>query len=83
MVKVGQLIALIRERGSVNLGEACAHINVGPWQMKRYAEVITDLCADVRWDGRFFQTIMANSDLNQRKVTEYVPGMRGTKKAQI
>lgn len=75
MGKVNQLIAIIRERGSLNLGEACAVLNVDPDSVKRrYAIVVVDLCADIRFDGKRFETIVESSRLdgNQKKVDEYV-----------
>jgi hypothetical protein len=75
MGKVNLLVDAIRKRHSVSLGEACATLNVDPDSIRRrYAPVIVDLCADIRWDGKRFETILeaAPLDGSQKKVDEYV-----------
>ena len=75
MMKVNQLVAVIRERQKLSLGEACACLNVDPDSIKRrYAPVILDLCADIRWDGHYFETILEANPLDnsQKRVDEYV-----------
>lgn len=75
MGKVSQLLTVIRERQTVNLGEACAVLNVDPDSIKRrYVPVILDLCPDVRFDGKRFETIVERSpvDQNQKKVEDYL-----------
>ena len=76
MGKISQLTATIRERQHVSLGEACAILNVDPDSIKRrYAPVIVDLCADIRWDGKMFETILESKNLTdqaQRPFTDYL-----------
>ena len=79
MGKVNQLLAVIRERHELSLGEACACLNVDPDSIKRrYAPVIVDLCADIRWDGHRFETILQSDpmDGSQKKVDEYMRSAR-------
>jgi hypothetical protein len=74
MGKVSQLVASIRERGHVTLGEACAILNVDPDSVKRrYVPVVLDLHADIRWDGRTFETIVETRprDQAQKSFTDY------------
>jgi hypothetical protein len=77
MMKVNQLITIIRERRRLSLGEACAAMNVGPWQIKHYANTVVDLCADIRFDGENFETIIESDPLDQKqkKVDEFVRRM--------
>ena len=56
--KVGRLILKIREKGEINVGEACLLLNVGPWQVKRYAQAVVDVCEDIRFDGEKLHTII-------------------------
>ena len=73
MRKFNLLVAEIRERGSLTLGEACTKIGVGPWQIREYAKAIVGACGDIRFENNMFRVIVEPlPDHRQRQVTEYV-----------
>lgn len=72
MVKVGQLVTVIRAQNHVSKGQACQVLNVGPWQLKHYADAILDLCPDIRFDGQGFSCIQEFTDAKQRRLDVHV-----------
>jgi hypothetical protein len=77
MRKFNMLVAHIRERGSLGIGEACIVINVGPWAIRQYAKAIVDACADIRFENDRFRTVIEDAgDTKQRQVTEFLQDLR-------
>jgi len=77
MRKFNMLVAHIRERGSLGIGEACTLIGVGPWAIRQYAKAIVDACADIRFEQDRFRTVIEDmGDTSQRQVTDYVRDLR-------
>lgn len=84
MSQVRSLLSFIRENRKVTIGQACMHLNVGPWQIERYAKVILSAFPDIRFDGETFETIVQDAkqkfDLKQREVVDYVSRLQDPKK---
>jgi hypothetical protein len=77
MRKFNVLVAHIRERGSLGIGEACTLIGVGPWAIRQYAKAIVDACADIRFENDRFRTVIDDTlDTKQRQVTDFLRDVR-------
>ena len=67
-----RLVQAIRGRGSLSVNEACMVLGVGPWQIKHYARAIVERCADIRYDGKTFQTIVEPKPANIKPLSDYL-----------
>jgi hypothetical protein len=72
MQKFNHLVQVIRERGSLTVNEACMVLGVGPWQIKHYSRAIVEACADIRFDGHKFETILEPKETAIKPLPEYM-----------
>ena len=57
--KLNRLLRQIRQDTTLSVSEACGLLDVGPWQIDRYAKILTETCRDVTYDReRGFRAVL-------------------------
>ena len=67
--KLDKLEKQIRLDGTLSVGEACGLLEVGPWQIERYAKILTQQFPEIQYDKELgFRALTFKLSPNQQSL---------------